>query len=162
MDAGPRRATTDRVDFTADDLQGYSAGRLDHDNTRDDPAHILFTSGSTGTPKGVVITHANVISFIEWAIRYFGTQPGDRISGHPPLHFDLSTFDIHGTIAAGAELHLLSAETSLLPHRLAQFIRESELTQWFSVPSALVPLATFDLLARDDFPALERLLWCGE
>jgi amino acid adenylation domain-containing protein len=126
------------------------------------PAHILFTSGSTGTPKGVVITHDSVVHFIQWAVSYFGITPQDRISGHPPLHFDLSTFDIYGTVAAGAQVHLLPPEVSLLPHRLADFIRDSELTQWFSVPSALLPMAKYGVLRRNDFPALRRLLWCGE
>ena len=76
-------------------------------------------------PKGVVITHANVIHFIRWAGVYFGMNSEDRISGHPPLHFDLSTFDIYGTIAAGAQIHLLTPETSLLPHKLAEFIRDT-------------------------------------
>src|SRR5439155_392818 len=73
-------------------------------NSPRDAAHILFTSGSTGMPKGVVITHANVRHFIDWAVPYFGTAPTDRISGHPPLHFDLSPFDVFGTFAAGAAL----------------------------------------------------------
>jgi amino acid adenylation domain-containing protein len=127
-----------------------------------DAAHILFTSGSTGIPKGVVITHANVSHFVEWAIRYFGIIAGDKNSGHPPLHFDLSTFDIFGTFAAGAELHLVPPEVNLLPHKLAQFIRDSELTQWFSVPSTLAYMAGFDAVKRGDFPMLKRLLWCGE
>src|SRR5213078_2537104 len=131
-------------------------------NSPRDPAHILFTSGSTGIPKGVVITHENVEHFVTWANSYFGTLPGDRVSGHPPLHFDLSTFDVFGTFASGAQLHLVPPEINLLPNALAEFIRVSELTQWFSVPSLLSYLAKFDVVQFNDFPTLRRLLWCGE
>src|SRR5437867_3144146 len=148
--------------FTWDDVARASSDLLPSANRPGDAAHILFTSGSTGTPKGVVITHDNVRHFIEWAIGYFGTAATDRISGHPPLHFDLSTFDIFGTFAAGAELHLVPPELSLLPHKVAELIRESELTQWFSVPSVLNYMAKFDAVRPGDFPSLRRVLWCGE
>ena len=148
--------------FSAGDLAGYSAEPLAYQNSARDGAHILFTSGSTGTPKGVMITHANVRAFIEWAVPYFGTTATDRISGHPPLHFDLSTFDMFGTFAAGAELHLVPPELNLLPHKLAELIRRAQLTQWFSVPSALNYMAKFAVVKQGDFPSLKRVLWCGE
>ena len=53
-------------------------------------------------------------------------------------------------------------ETSLSPFKLAEFIRTAELTQWFSVPSVLNYMAKFDVVKFDDFPALRRVLWCGE
>lgn len=101
--------------FAPGDEQGFSGEPVPVSVRPDDPAHLLFTSGSTGVPKGVVITHAMVGAFLDWALAHFGHQPGERISGHPPLHFDLSTFDIYGTLSAGAELHLVPPDVLLPP-----------------------------------------------
>jgi amino acid adenylation domain-containing protein len=161
IDRGPLEAEIEPV-FTLADVDGLADAPIAPTTSLIDPAHILFTSGSTGMPKGVVITHANVAHFVDWAVRYFGITAGDKNSGHPPLHFDLSTFDIFGTFTAGAELHLVPPELNLLPHKLAQFIRDSGLTQWFSVPSTLSYMAGFDVVRLGDFPSLKRLLWCGE
>lgn len=148
--------------FTLEDVAGASPAPMPCPVTSEDPAHILFTSGSTGMPKGVVITHANVLRFVEWATGYFGMDASDRVSSHPPLHFDLSFFDLFGTFAVGAELHLIPPELNLLPNKLAALMRASGLTQWFSVPSVLTYLARFETIQQGDFPALKRLLWCGE
>ncbi|MDB5173067.1 MAG: amino acid adenylation [Phycisphaerales bacterium] len=148
--------------FLSDDLNNYPGEPPNSRLDSEDAAHILFTSGSTGMPKGVVITHSNVLHFVDWAVRYFRIGPNDRNSGHSPLHFDLSTFDIYGTLAAGAQLHLVPPELNILAAKLAEFIRSSELTQWFSAPSALNLMAKFDTVRQDDFPTLKRLLWCGE
>src|SRR5688500_3260053 len=110
---------SDAPAFTLDDVERCSDQPLRYHNSPDDPAHILFTSGSTGTPKGVVITHANVLRFVEWATAYFGMEASDRVSGHPPLHFDLSFFDLFGTFAAGAELHLIPSDLMLVLYKLA-------------------------------------------
>jgi len=162
LDAEAPRSPGLKVEFSRTDLTGFSGAPLDYRNHDADTAHILFTSGSTGAPKGVQITHNNALRFIEWATRYFGASAEDRISGHPPLHFDLSTFDIYATLGAGAQLHLVPAELNLLPNKIADFIRRHELTQWFSAPSLLNYMAKQDVVAQGDFPTLKRLLWCGE
>ena len=151
-----------KIEFTQKDYEGYSDSSLDYQNTPEDPAYLMFTSGSTGVPKGVVITHANVQCFLQWAIRYFGMEVTDKMSAHPPLHFDLSVFDIFGALHAGAELHLVPYEINFLANKLADFIRSSELTHWFSVPSVLNYMAKFDVVKPGDFPTLKRILWCGE
>jgi amino acid adenylation domain-containing protein len=161
LDADPAPATLP-VDARLSDVLSMPADPLRYRNTPEDVAHILFTSGSTGTPKGVTISHANVVAFIEWATTYLGLEDRDRLSGHAPLPFDLSFLDIFGAFASGASLHLVPPGLNVLPNRLAAFIREQELTQWFSVPSVLAYLAQFDVIQPGDFPALERVLWCGD
>ncbi len=153
----PPRAAFSRVDEAR-----MSDVALDASSGAGDPAYILFTSGSTGVPKGVVVTQRSVAAFVDWGVRYFGLGPDDRVSGHSPLHFDLSVFDMFGAFAAGAELHLVPDELRLLAAQLAEWIRTSALTQWFSVPSVLAYLAQFDAVRAGDFPALRRVLWCGD
>jgi amino acid adenylation domain-containing protein len=147
--------------FSLGDILDQSTAQLPPVGRPADPAHILFTSGSTGIPKGVVVTHANVLAFIDWATRYFGIGSRDRISGHPPLHFDLSTFDVFGALSNGAQLHLVPPGL-LLPRHLAGFIRDKQLTQWFSVPAALAYISRAGALPDDGLPSLERVLWCGD
>lgn len=149
-----------RPAFTWRDLDAYSSAPMHCASEPGDASHILFTAGSTGVPKGVVITHRNVLAFVRWARRYFGMSPDDRLSWHSPLHSKLATFDIFGGLGVGAALYPVPPD--LLPHRLAEFVRDAQLTQWFSVPSVLSYMANFDAVRYGDFPSVRRILWCGE
>jgi len=148
--------------FKWDDLALFPTTPPVTDVAEHDLAHILFTSGSTGTPKGVMVGHASVARFLDWAIGYFAITEGDRCTLHSPLRFDVSTFDIYGTLWAGGELHLVPPELNLAPHKLVKFARDAELTQWMSVPSALNLVAQFDALRDRDLPSLRRVLFAGE
>jgi amino acid adenylation domain-containing protein len=151
-----------RTRFALEDLDAYGADAPVSRRRGDDMSHILFTSGSTGTPKGVVVTHRSVIHFVEWARMHFELTRDDRLSGHSPFHFDLSTFDIFGALSVGAELHLVPPAANLLAAALAAFIRDHRLTQWFSVPSAMTQIASGGVLEQGDFPELRRVIWCGD
>lgn len=151
-----------RVDFTLPDIEAASPEAVPSDVGPDDLAYILFTSGTTGSPKGVPITHASAYAFIDWAVRHFELGPDDRLSGHTALTFDLSTFDIYATFAAGAELHQVPKRACLLPHGVANFIQEKRLTLWFSVPSQMAYVARFDALDGKDLKSLRHVVWCGD
>jgi non-ribosomal peptide synthetase component F len=105
---GPRTISTH---FGLDDLNVHSADRIESRNRAFHPAQVFFTSASNGMPKGVILTHANVIHCVEWTNRYFGMQADDHVSCHSPLHVDLSVLDIFTSAAAGAELHLVQANS---------------------------------------------------
>ena len=51
----------------------------------DDLATIIFTSGTTGEPKGVRLSHANILSNVEAALRRFDIGPDDVCLAHLPL-----------------------------------------------------------------------------
>lgn len=148
--------------FTLRDVLDRPPGAPPSATREDDPAYIMFTSGSTGDPKGVVISHGNVTAYVDWAVEEFGLGEEDRLAGHAPLTFDLSTFDVHATFACRGELHLVPSNLNLLPHRMVDFIRESRLTHWHSVPSLLDYIARFDALDGESLPDLQRVTWCGD
>lgn len=136
----------------ADSLQGSSA-------TPDTPAYVLFTSGSTGSLKGVLVSHANATALVDAAVERFGIHARDRFSQTFDTTFDLSVFDLFVAWQRGACVVCPSAKTLLNP---ARFIRESELTVWFSVPSVVLFMKRFGALKPNAFPALRWSLFCGE
>ena len=125
----------------------------------DDPAYLLFTSGSTGRPKGVMITHANVLAFLDWALARYLIEDGDRVSQTFDATFDLSVFDMFTTWAGGARLCCPSRRQLLNPLR---FIKDRRLTVWFSVPSLGVLMNRLGSLVPGGFPDLRLSLFCGE
>jgi amino acid adenylation domain-containing protein len=127
-----------------------------------DLAYILYTSGSTGVPKGVMLSHRNALAFVEWAVDEVRVGPEDRLSSHAPFHFDLSIFDVFAASRAGASVSLVPPHSSVFPIEVARFIREREITVWYSVPSILTMLTEHGNLQQGDFPSLRVVVFAGE
>ncbi|QFU89281.1 non-ribosomal peptide synthetase [Amycolatopsis sp. YIM 10] len=105
--------------------------------TGTDLAYLIFTSGSTGEPKGVLLDHIGRANMITDLNERFGIVPGDRMLVVSSPSFDMSVYDLFGTLAAGA--------TAVLPERgreqdvdhWVRLITGERVTLWHSVPSAL-------------------------
>ncbi|WP_327585115.1 amino acid adenylation domain-containing protein [Nonomuraea sp. NBC_00507] len=103
----------------------------------DDLAYVIYTSGSTGAPKGVMIEHRAARNTIDDISTRFGIGRDDRVLGLANLGFDLSVYDIFGTLATGAALVLPDPLRRGDPAHWAALIAGHGVTVWNSVPAQL-------------------------
>lgn len=81
-------------------------------STTSSQAYIMYTSGSTGKPKGCKISHRNVISLV-FGQDYVDFGADQVILQMASPAFDVSTFEIWGSLLHGGTLVLPSEEDIL-------------------------------------------------
>ena len=128
----------------------------------DTPAYIMFTSGSTGFPKGAVITHANLLNFINWSRSTFDVSPDDVFTNVNPMHFDNSVFDFYSSLFTGASMAPAPERRLMNPRSLLDALNPIGCTIWFSVPSLLAYMLKMRALREGDLPHLRKIVFGGE
>lgn len=126
------------------------------------PAYIMFTSGSTGFPKGVLISHGNLLNFVQWTKSVYNTATDDVFTNLNPMHFDNSVFDFYASLFTGASLVPVNENLTINPRRLLDALNKVEPTVWFSVPSMLVYVLNMRALKDCDLPSLKIVSFGGE
>lgn len=126
------------------------------------PAYIMYTSGSTGVPKGAVMSHANLLWFIQWSKDRFTIGPDDVLTNVNPIYFDNSVFDFYSAIFSGACLVPFRPDQVQNVRDLVRYVDQAQCTIWFSVPSLLVYLLTTRSLSHTNFKSVRKIIFGGE
>ena len=149
-------------DLMSEGADGDALSAASRPTTGCDPAYLMFTSGSTGIPKGAVMSHANVLWFIDWARERFVVTPDDVLTGLNPFYFDNSVFDTYTALFSGATLVPFTNEQARDARDLVRMIEETGCTILFCVPSLLVYLLTLRALKATRWPSIRCIAFGGE
>ena len=152
--------------FNLDDLDGDVPVDVLKDIRRKmidtDPAYALFTSGSTGVPKGAVVSHANIIAYINWYTETFGIDENTVFGNQTPFYFSMSVSDLYSTLKSGATLYIIPKAYFTFPMKLMEFLATYKINTIYWVPSALQIVANYKMFQYAKLPELKKVLFAGE
>ncbi|MDG4830626.1 amino acid adenylation domain-containing protein [Solwaraspora sp. WMMD1047] len=125
------------VTLADEEVRAAEAGPLETTPRPQDLAYVIFTSGSTGQPKGVVIDHRGAANTVQDINARFRVGPSDRVLALSALSFDLSVYDVFGTLAAGGAVVVPSPRLVHDPAHWSDLVARHGVTVWNSVPALL-------------------------
>jgi amino acid adenylation domain-containing protein len=126
-----------RLDDEWDTIASESADTPEAAVTPANLAYVIFTSGSTGRPKCIALDHrGRVNNFYDFNQRY-AIGPGDRLLSLSSLSFDMTAYDVFGTLMAGGAIVLPTPAEERDPAQWARLIVDCQVTVWHSVPALL-------------------------
>jgi amino acid adenylation domain-containing protein len=129
--------------------------------TPDNLAYVIYTSGSTGKPKGAMNTHRAVCNRLLWMQDVYGLDATERVMQKTPFSFDVSIWELFGTLIIGARMVIARPLGHHDNPYLARLIAVERVTMVHFVPSMLqVFLEEPDL--RESCATLRRVICSGE
>jgi amino acid adenylation domain-containing protein len=134
---GIKRFSVDQVSFSG------RRKRFIPLQTIDDLAYVIYTSGSTGLPKGVMIDHKGAVNTILDINERFSIGPQDKVLALAELNFDLSVYDIFGSLAAGGAIVIPSPDEKKDPAHWFELMNRTGVTVWNSVPAMMSMLTEY-------------------
>ncbi|MFD4504153.1 amino acid adenylation domain-containing protein, partial [Streptomyces sp. NPDC058457] len=130
--------------------------------TPETPGYVVYTSGSTGRPKGVVLPSRVLINLLAWNATVFPYESGARVSQFSAVGFDVSEHEILMALLNGKTLCVPDEETRLDAARLAAWLDEERITEFFAPD--LVIAAVYEAATEQGLPlaALRHVAQAGE
>jgi amino acid adenylation domain-containing protein len=137
--------------------------RPDSGVTPDHLAYVIYTSGSTGRPKGVMVDHRGRVNNFHDFNQRFAISPEDCLLGIASSSFDMSAYDVFGTLMAGARLSLPDPGSERDPVNWLETGLRDGVTIWHSVPALLEMFVELcEAEPRPEVPALRLALLGGD
>ncbi|UCH95998.1 MAG: amino acid adenylation domain-containing protein, partial [Candidatus Aminicenantes bacterium] len=121
-------------------------------------AYIIYTSGSTGKPKGVMIEHRNVVRLVKNS-NYINLTRKDKLLMTGSIAFDITTFEIWGSLLNGLSLYLVDESFILDAEKLEKVIAGYKISILHLIPQLFNQLASQGL---ELFAPLKYLLVGGD
>ena len=98
-------------------------------------AYVMYTSGSTGRPKGVMITHFNLMSFVELVPKVLDILDDDVYLLSASITYALSVRQIFVSLSFGIKLVVANSSTIQDPIELFKLIKDEKITLVDFVPA---------------------------
>src|SRR5947209_7164612 len=157
-------AETVYLDADGRDGEHDSAPNLNSGVTPGDLAYVIYTSGSTGLPKAVMLDHRGRVNNFSDFNRRFRVGAGDRLIALSSLSFDMSAYDVFGTLASGAAIVLPEHSGARDPLHWAELMKRHRVSVWHSVPAFLELLVDGQETAStaSSLPSLRLVLLGGD
>nr|WP_313067306.1 D-alanine--poly(phosphoribitol) ligase [Paraburkholderia sp. LEh10] len=125
-------------------------------------AYVLFTSGTTGEPKGVQIGRESVAALADWMAADFALGASPVFLNQAPFSFDLSMYELFGTLALGGTAVLASRQLTARRSAFLDTLARHRMTTWVSTPSFAQQQLLDPAFSQQGLPALATFLFCGE
>lgn len=120
-------------DILLECLDDSSVSDIIHSN--DDLAYILYTSGSTGNPKGAMVTHGNLLHFLQGMQDVFQIDSSYNFLSVSSISFDASCFDNYFSLLHGATLVIADNDTARDGQRLVNLIKDKAINILLATPA---------------------------
>ncbi|CAB4873911.1 unannotated protein [freshwater metagenome] len=137
----------DEIDLSRFGTESIAANERRGQLSSADAAYVIFTSGSTGRPKGVTVDHRAIVNQILWLTAEYRMNETDVVLQKTPFTFDVSLWELFGTLAVGATLVIAAPDGHRDPAYLADIVAQERVTMVSFVPSLL---SAFTAVANPD------------